>query len=202
MFADINGDGMADACGRGQAGIWCELSTGTDFSPPFLQQDVFSDAQGWSLGNYYSSLRFADVDGDGQPDICGRGMAGIYCAHNNGNRTFGFPVLWDSTSRFDITFGDAFGWGLPQYGSTIMFADINGDGKADVCGRGRAGIWCELSRGTGFDPAFLAQHNFSDAEGWNQVVYYASLRFTDVNGDRKPDICGRRTLGNYCGLAK
>jgi hypothetical protein len=83
-----------------------------------------------------------------------------------------------------------------------MFADINGDGKADVCGRGRAGIWCELSTGSSFNHAFLAQHNFSDAEGWNQLVHYGSLRFADVNGDRKPDICGRSALGNYCALAK
>jgi FG-GAP-like repeat/Beta-propeller repeat len=200
MFADINSDGKADVCGRGRDGTWCALSTGTRFGSFFLLPNVFSDAQGWNLLDYYTSLRFADVDGDGKPDICGRGMAGIYCAHNNGNRTFGFPALWDSSSG--PNFSDADGWGLPQYGSTIMFREINGDGKADVCGRGRAGIWCELSTGAGFDPAFLAQHNFSDAEGWNQLAYYGSLRFADVNGDHKPDICGRRSLGNYCALAK
>jgi hypothetical protein len=202
MFADINGDGKADVCGRGRDGMWCALSTGTHFGPLLLQQNVFSDAQGWSLLDYYTSLRFADVDGNGRPDICGRGMAGIYCAHNNGNGTFSFPALWDLSSSVAPNLSDADGWGLPQYGSTIMFADINRDGKADVCGRGRAGIWCELSTGTGFGPAFLAQHNFSDAEGWNQLVDYGSLRFADVTGDGKRDICGRGSLGIYCAVAK
>ena len=78
-----------------------------------------------------------------------------------------------------------------------MFADLNGDGRADVCGRGRAGIYCALSTGLGFAGNFLAQHNFSDAEGWNQLTDYGSLRFADAKGDHKPDICGRGNLGNY-----
>jgi hypothetical protein len=49
-----------------------------------------------------------------------------------------------------------------------MFADINGDGRADVCGRGIEGIYCKLSTGSGFGPIFLASSDFSDAQGWNQ----------------------------------
>jgi hypothetical protein len=194
MFADINGDGKTDVCGRGVAGIWCELSTGTGFGTAFLAQDQFSDANGWNQLDYYASLRFADVNGDGKPDICARGKVGVFCALNNGNGTFGLAKQWDSS------FSDAGSWGLPQYGTTMMFADISGDGKADVCGRGVAGIWCELSTGTGFGTAFLAQDQFSDANGWNQLDYYASLRFADVNGDGKPDICGRGRAGVYCAL--
>ena len=74
---------------------------------------------------------------------------------------FGPMTLWETA------FSDAGGWGLPQYGNTMMFADINGDGKRDVCGRGAAGIYCELSAGTGFGSFFLAQSFFSDANGWN-----------------------------------
>jgi hypothetical protein len=195
MFADINSDGKADVCGRGVAGIWCELATGTGFGAAFLAQDQFSDANGWNQLDYYASLRFADVNGDGKPDICGRGKVGVYCALNNGNGTFGLAKQWDSS------FSDAAGWSLPQYGTTMMFADINGDGKTDVCGRGVAGIWCGLSTGTGFGTAFLAQNQFSDANGWNQLAYYPSLRFADVNGDGKPDICGRAAAGVYCALA-
>jgi hypothetical protein len=163
---------------------------------------VFSDAYGWNQPQYATTVMFADINGDGKADVCGRGMAGIYCALNTGNGTFGVATLWEPSASFAPSFSDADGWVQPQYGSTIMFADINRDGKADVCGRGRAGIWCELSTGTGFGPAFLAQHNFSDAEGWNQLVDYGSLRFADVTGDGKRDICGRGSLGIYCAVAK
>jgi hypothetical protein len=92
---------------------------------------------------------------------------------------FGGAVPWD---LWDNTFSDANGWNQPQYGTTLMFADINGDGMADVCGRGQAGIYCELSTGfDGFGPIFLAQSAFSDANGWNLLNYYSSLRFADVN---------------------
>src|SRR4051794_26081885 len=72
-------------------------------------------------------------------------------------------VPWDLR---DNTFDDAHSWNQPQYGTTMMFADINGDGRADVCGRGLAGIYCELSTGFGgFGALFLAHGAFSDANG-------------------------------------
>ena len=194
MFADINGDGMADVCGRGQAGIYCELSTGGGFGALYLAQGAFADANGSNLANYYASLRFADVNGDGKPDICDRGQAGIYCVLNAGGGAFGGLQLWDSI------FSDANGYNLPQYGNTVMFADINGDRKADVCVRGLFGIWCELSTGTVFGPPFLAQSDFSDIHGWGTSDYYSSLRFADVNGDGTPDVCGRGQAGIYCAL--
>jgi hypothetical protein len=199
MFADINGDGKADVCGRGWQGIWCELSTGTGFGPAFLAQSEFSDGNGWNQLIYYGSLRLADVDGDGRPDICGRGSVGVYCALNTGNGKFGFATPWDGF------FSDASAWNHAEYGTTIMFADINGDGKADVCARGSLGISCEwsLGIGIGFGPAFLVQTDFSDANSWNQsAAYYDSIRFADVNGDGRPDICGRGAAGIYCVLTK
>jgi hypothetical protein len=118
---------------------------------------------------------------------------------NNGNGTFGFATPWDSF------FSDATAWNHPQYGTTMMFADLNGDGRADVCGRGSMGISCEWSIGldTGFGPAFLVQPDFSDANSWNlSAAYYGSIRLADVNGDGKPDICGRGIAGVYCVLTK
>lgn len=79
------------------------------------------------------------MNGDGKPDLCGRGYAGIVCALGNGDGTFGALNVWTSD------FSNAVGWGDPQYGTTVMFADINNDGSADVCGRGSAGILCALS---------------------------------------------------------
>jgi len=107
-------------------------------------------------------MRLADVNGDGVSDVCGRGIAGVYCSLNHGDGTFGPVVLWTNQ------FANAGGWNQAQYGTTMMFADINGDGVADVCGRGIAGIYCELSTGNGFGAIFLASSDFSDAEGWNR----------------------------------
>ena len=193
MLGDVNGDGKADVCGRGQSGVYCELSTGTSFGAPVLSP-IFTDAQGWNQAAYYTSLRLADVNGDGKLDLCGRGPGGIVCALNAGNGAFGTQTLWEGV------FTDAAGWNQAPYGTTMMFADINGDGKADVCGRGGAGVYCELSTGTGFGPVYLASPDFSDAQGWNQPAYYTSLRLADVNGDGRPDLCGRGSGGIVCAL--
>jgi len=196
QFADIDGDGRADVCGRGSNGIDCALSNGTSFGGYSLWQSGFSDANGWAGGaQYYSTIRFADINGDGLADVCGRGSNGIDCSLSNGTN-FG------SYSPRQSGFSDANGWnGGPQYYSTIQFADINGDGKADVCGRGSNGIDCALSNGSGFDNYSLWQSDFSDANGWTGQQYYSTIRFIDVNGDGKADVCGRGSTGIDCALS-
>ena len=189
MFADLNGDGKADVCARGASGIICALSTGTGFGTAFLALNQFTDAQGWNQVPLTGSLRLADVNGDGKPDICGRGTDGVECGLGNGDGTFATPQVWLTN------FSDSNGWNQAQYGSTLMFADLNGDGKADVCARGASGIICALSTGTGFGTAFFSPqpvHGCSGVEP-GPVLWFASL--ADVNGDGRPDICGRGTDG-------
>ena len=70
--------------------------------------------------------------------------AGVVCwlnlASNPGFKTTG-------PSRTGMS--DASGWDKPQYYSTIQFADINGDGKADLCGRDSQGVQCSLTNAAG-----------------------------------------------------
>ena len=195
QFPDINGDGRADSCGRGVAGILCALSNGSSFGTTQLWNSAFSDSNGWAASqSYWETLQFPDIDGDGKADVCGRGTAGILCALSNGS-SFGTTQLWNSA------FSDSNGWAASQsYYSTIRFSDINGDGKADVCGRGTAGIQCWLSNGAGF-PTSVGGPGFSDSAGWNQAPYYSTIRFSDINGDGKADVCGRGTAGIQCWLS-
>ena len=66
---------------------------------------------------------------------------------------------------------DQQGWSYEQYYATIRVGDINGDGKADVCGRGIAGMLCWLSNGGSFQAMFNAVP-WSNAESWNNRIYY------------------------------
>ncbi len=107
------------------------------FTPVSLWSDNFSDGNGWdSSPAYYSTIQFPDINGDGKADMCGRGGAGVNCALSTG-AAFGTTSIWSDN------FSDGNGWdSSPAYYSTIQFPDINGDGKADMCGRGGAGVNC------------------------------------------------------------
>jgi hypothetical protein len=196
MFGDINGDGKLDVCGRGVAGIYCSLSNGSGFDTAIWALYDFTDQEGWNNPAYYSTLRMADVNGDGRADVCGRGIYGIWCAISKGDGTFNAVQQWTTD------YSDSQGWGFLQYGGTLMFGDLNGDGKADVCARSYIGLDCALSTGTGFSPYFNAGRDFDDAGGWYNSIYYTSLRLADVNGDGFADACGRGVYGITCALSK
>src|SRR5262245_35271019 len=87
-----------------------------------LKMTNFSDANGWDQAQYYATIRFPDVNGDSRSDVCGRGIAGVYCSVDDGAGALINNSLWQSS------FSDANGWNQAQYYSTIQFPDVNGDG--------------------------------------------------------------------------
>ena len=191
QLADVDGDGKADVCGRGAAGITCAASTGSGFGAPFAGP-AWSDAAGWNEPSRYRTIRFPDVDGDGRADVCGRAADGIHCAFSTGS---GFGAEYAGPG-----WSDAEGWSAAAYASTIQFPDVDGDGKSDACARAAAGITCALSGGTTFGPSF-AGPAWSDAAGWNVPSSYATIVYLDLDGDGRADVCGRAKTGMVCALS-
>ncbi len=191
QFADVDGDGKGDLCARDSQGIVCESSNGSGFGAE-IRGPAWSDANGWANIQYYSTIQFADVNGDGKADVCARAAAGIVCSLSDGK---GFP-----TAITGPDWSDAKGWSNPQFYNTIQFVDVNGDGKADVCGRSAAGIVCNLSDGNGFSNSITGP-GWSDAGNWQQPEYESTIRYADVNGDGKIDVCGRAAAGVVCELS-
>jgi hypothetical protein len=192
-FPDVDGDGKADVCGRGTAGIMCQRSNDLSFGSISNWQASYSDANGWSNAIHAATIRFPDVNGDGKADVCGRGGSGIACAVSNGT-AFGTATFWGSAFSNATEFDNG-----PQYYETIAYPDLNGDGKDDVCGRGAGGVQCALSTGAGFGTATVWAASFSDQNAWGSTpAYWSTLRFADINGDGKDDLCGRGGAGVYC----
>jgi hypothetical protein len=83
--ADVNGDGMADIVGFGQAGVYVALATGGGaFAAGVFDLQAFAPgAGGWNSDDTYPR-HLADINQDGAADIVGFGQAGVYDALSNG----------------------------------------------------------------------------------------------------------------------
>ncbi|MGH7285234.1 MAG: polysaccharide deacetylase family protein, partial [Polyangiaceae bacterium] len=127
-----------------------------------------------------SGIALGDFDGDGRADVCAADGDGVVCAHSV--RDTGSGGL--ATTRFagavhlDI---DA--------RAGLWLADLDGDGRADLCARGNAVMMCALANKGGFaKPRAFAR----GVEGGTNIL------FGDIDGDKKADICGTFVDGVRC----
>lgn len=185
--------GRTALCGRGRAGVMCFLRNRGAFNTTPFWAHAFGDGNLWDQPQYFRTLRYVDINGDGHSDVCARGRAGILCS------------MWQILpSRFldpvlvSKQYSDAAGWGSEMYYRSIRFADISGDGLADVCGRGTWGLYCGInpSRGgalvpLGGDEMALAQNGMSNGNGWGTPpARLDSIVVVDFDADGRNDVCG------------
>lgn len=190
-MGDVDGDGLADLCARANAGVRCWLSDPAPLATAIAGPPL-ADEAGWDEPRYFSTIRLADVTGDGLDDLCARAAAGLRCWPSTG-AGFG-PVITSGA------FADAAGFADPSRYPTLRFGDVDGDGRADACGRGEAGMECWLASEGGFSGP-IAGPEWSDAKGWSKAPYWATIRLGDVDGDGRADLCGRAAAGFRCHLS-
>lgn len=202
-FPDINGDGRADFCYRGDSGIICFLSTGSawDFSNPIATNICANNSTAYGVcndANNYSTIRFQDMNGDGMADLVYRGDQGMRVWLSNGagfNLKTAVDLCADGSSAYGICNDD-------DNFSYITHADINGDGVPDLCYRSDTGIRCvygdgqggwDLSRPVVTD---VCSNSTSSAYGvCDNANNYQSIGFPDVNGDGMADLIYRGDAG-------
>jgi hypothetical protein len=158
---------------------------------------AWGDIGGWNQPQYYATIQLADIDGDGRPELIGRGPGGILVNH--------FDTATDSwVAKHDgPPLSDAAHWDQPQYYTTIQFADIDGDGQAELVGRGPDGIqawhydprsdrWKKLASGGPFADSSLRS---TEATQWEEPQYYATIHLADIDGDGHAELVGRGSDG-------
>lgn len=191
-MGDINGDGMSDVCIRGAAGMGCALSDGAGF-PTAITGPAWADAQGFTAAPYWTTIRMADVNGDGLDDLCVRTSDDYRCHFSTGT---GF----EPGATVVAVLSNASGWDDPTNYESLRFADVNGDGAEDLCGRANAGLVCWAYDGDSF--AQIVGPEWSDALGWGaSAQYYDTIRLGDHDGDGVADACARSGAGFICYLS-
>ena len=201
FFSDGHIRGRDDVCLAESGGIpSLEACTGSSRTWEVAAKPAFDAGSGAEFSAIefgsdparYESLEFGDLDGDGREDVCARRAAGIYCARAIGSGLFEAATLWHAD------FGDDDGWAPIEYSTTIVLGDINGDGRADLCGRGALGLYCVRSQGTSFSDFRLWTSTFSDADGGTLPETFGSIRLGDVTGDGLADACAYRNGEVQC----
>lgn len=187
-LGDFTGDGMDDLCVRTASELRCYPSTGDGFGS-VLSGPAMPAADGWSSPSRFGTLRMGDIDGDGDQDLCARRATGMVCWKSEGNG-FGAEIEGPAWS-------DAKGFRWPKHWSTIRLADVDADGRADLCARMASGLVCHLSNGNGFGPEVTGP-TWSDGSGWADPANFSTIRLGDIDGDRDLDVCARGNAGMVC----
>lgn len=208
FFADVTGDGKADAIAVNDDRVWFRRSDGCKFGP---NEQLTSTPFFGTVGTF-----FADVTGDLKADPIAINNDGILVRRSDDSQR----IRW-SSEPFSGTYGtffadvdgdgkadaiavtpaqvvvrrsngvNAFGpleyWtNEPYYGSRgTYFSDVTGDRRADAI---VVNDWAVTVRRAHYF-SFTQRHQFLPNENWTQDPYYGTRAnaFVDVTGDRKAD---------------
>lgn len=191
--ADIDGDGRDELLVRGQAGIsaygfspeigqWVQLGDGPNWN----------DKDGWNRQQYCRTMQTADVNGDGRAELLSLG--------NPTNYTYSYiPATrdWEPFLK-EITINDKGALEQECYYQTMQCADIDGDHVDELLIRGPEGLYVwkyyALTQEWRQESLFSL---LSDAHGWNNAQYYATIQCADVDNDGKAELLGRGPEGLY-----
>jgi hypothetical protein len=167
-FVDVDGDGDQDVLMTGQ-----NLSLTNHISKLYLNDGTGSFSEMMNtpfVGTIYSSMSFADIDGDNDQDVLITGqdddldpISKLYTNDGSGNFTEVMDTPFEGVSEGSIAFGD-----------------VDGDNDQDVLITGSFSSKLYTNDGSG---------NFTEElDTPFDQVYQSSIAFADVDGDNDQDV--------------
>ena len=136
MMGDVNGDGVDDAVGFGNGGVFVALSNGVNgFQTVSRWTTDLSYNQGWRTALHPRML--GDMNGDGKDDLIGFGYGGIFVALSDASQFL--PMV-----RWSTDFSYNQGWRTSLH--PRMLGNVDGDLLDDVVGFGSGGVWISIAQ--------------------------------------------------------
>lgn len=183
-FADVDGDGQADYVvtdpKTGAVSAYLantkskEIQTKNNLDSFLIFTWKGVEQIAWGVGPG-AQVRLADLDGDGAADyafVTGKPKAGQW--FHNGGADPDKPGKWILDPR---------GY-LASAGDRTVFADMNGDGKADIVRIGaNSSLTAQLSTGGGLKPTVGQSAQVAPGIG----VPGEQIQLADIDGDKKAD---------------
>ena len=175
-LGDLDGDGVADACGRDAQGVLCARSTSQFAAVRFTPQ--FADADAAMATT--CSLRITDANGDGVANVCGIAAEGVVCSPGGTSFSTQIRSSW------------------PDPTNVVLPSDLDGDHHADWCSLTADGPACGISAETS-----ITTDGVPWGFAFNGVVETvpgdpALVDIADIDGDGDGDLCappGDGTIG-------
>lgn len=187
-LADVTGDGRLDVVAFASDRVAVGVNRGSSFGPstPWLRtMGSNASAGGWNTTRHLRLV--VDVNGDGRADLVGFGESGVVVALSTGEG-FSAPRKWSSS------FGADRGWREDVTPRHLI--DMNGDGRPDIVGFARSGVYVALNTGSSFAEPKRWTTSFganSSSAGWRTTRDPRTL--ADIDGDGRPDVVGFRADG-------
>jgi len=158
-------------------------------APPIpLQLPFWADAARWNDPQYYCTIQLADIDGDGQAELIGRGPAGVLSNAFDTSRG-----QW-LTLPPGPPISDADGWYVPNAYMTMQTADLDGDGAEELFVLSSTGVqvWKYMTTASS-GPGWVGHGTelTAIASYWAGPQYYLTIQAADLDGDGSAELIAR-----------
>lgn len=162
--SDANADGIDEICGVDTMGVLC-AARGDGLARSRRTMSVAEDATVW----------IADLDGDREADWCASTEGGPACAVWAQRELTMEGAPWSYARDGDVDV-------VPATTATVALADIDGDGRADLCRLRDDRVVCTRSQGRAFGPRMTLALLPNQSTG-------SALWLGDLDGDGRADPC-------------